>query len=107
MSHVAAQVGVRVEEEDVRTGARQHCCSAYLTFVSVLARPGADGRPARPLQRVGPTLPGHADIFEAAQRCGARALRYCFCLAVSAEKFERMSYHFLRVPVGCLGKLPS
>lgn len=34
------QVGVRVEEEDVQTGARHHCCSAYLTFVSVQARYG-------------------------------------------------------------------
>lgn len=32
------QVGVRVEEEDMRTGGRTHCCSAYLTFVAVSAR---------------------------------------------------------------------
>ena len=62
------QVGVRVEEEDVKTGARHHCCSAYLTFVSVLARPGADGRPARRMKRVAPTLPTHTEIFEAAER---------------------------------------
>ena len=31
----SAEVGVRVEVEDMRTGARAHCCSAYLTFVSV------------------------------------------------------------------------
>ena len=60
------QVGVRVEEEDVKTGARHHCCSAYLTFVSVLARPGTDGRPARRMKRVAPTLPTHTEIFEAA-----------------------------------------
>lgn len=65
------QVGVRVEEEDMRTGARHHCCSAYLTFVSVLARAGADGRPARRMKRVLPTLPHHHEIFEAAERCGA------------------------------------
>ena len=59
---------VRVEEEDVKTGARHHCCSAYLTFVSVLARPGADGRPARRMKRVMPTLPNHTEIFEAAER---------------------------------------
>lgn len=35
---VVVQVGVRVEEEDMRTGARTHCCSAYLTFVAVAAR---------------------------------------------------------------------
>ena len=59
----------------MRTGARHHCCSAYLTFVSVLARPGRDGRPARPLPRVVPTLPAHADIHDAAERCGdARSL---------------------------------
>lgn len=34
----ALQVGVRVEEEDMRTGSRNHCCSAYLTFVAVSAR---------------------------------------------------------------------
>ncbi|CAL5223884.1 g6477 [Coccomyxa viridis] len=62
------EVGVRVEEEDVKTGARHHCCSAYLTFVSVLARPGADGRPARRMKRVAPTLPTHTEIFEAAER---------------------------------------
>lgn len=32
------QVGVRVEEEDMRTGRRTHCVSAYLTFVSVAGR---------------------------------------------------------------------
>ena len=39
------QVGVRVEEEEVQTGARHHCCSAYLTFVSVQARCGSLGFP--------------------------------------------------------------
>lgn len=29
------EVGVRVEEECVTTGARHHCCSAYLTFVAI------------------------------------------------------------------------
>jgi acyl-CoA hydrolase len=29
------EVGVRVEAENMRTGARRHCCSAYLTFVSL------------------------------------------------------------------------
>ena len=62
------QVGVRVEEEDVKTGSRHHCCSAYLTFVSVLARPGRDGRPARRMKRVIPTLPTHTEIHDAAER---------------------------------------
>ena len=36
------QVGVRVEEEEeLSTGSRHHCCSAYLTFVSVSS--GSDG----------------------------------------------------------------
>lgn len=26
---------MRVEAEDIRTGLRHHCCSAYLTFVAV------------------------------------------------------------------------
>jgi acyl-CoA hydrolase len=32
------EIGVRVEEEDPYSGTRQHCCSAYLTFVSLSAR---------------------------------------------------------------------
>ena len=32
------EVGVRVEAEDMRTGLRHHCCSAYLTFVSLRSR---------------------------------------------------------------------
>ncbi len=29
------EVGVRIEAEDPLTGAREHCCSAYLTFVAI------------------------------------------------------------------------
>lgn len=29
------EVGVRIEAEDPMTGERQHCCSAYLTFVAL------------------------------------------------------------------------
>lgn len=29
------EVGVRVEVEDPKSGVREHCCSAYLTFVSL------------------------------------------------------------------------
>ena len=61
------QVGVRVEEEDVKTGIRHHCCSAYLTFVSVWARP-SDGRAARPLPRLEPTKDSHKGIYEAAEK---------------------------------------
>ena len=37
------EVGVRVEAEDVTTGAREHCCTAYLTFVGL----DASGQPRR------------------------------------------------------------
>ena len=36
------EIGVRVDAEDPATGQRQHCCSAYLTFVKL----DPDGRPA-------------------------------------------------------------
>lgn len=36
------EIGVRVEAEDPATGLREHCCTAYLTFVVV----GKDGQPA-------------------------------------------------------------
>lgn len=32
------EVGVRVEAEEMATGLRRHCCSAYLTFVSLKAK---------------------------------------------------------------------
>ena len=35
------EIGVRVEAEDPATGTREHCCTAYLTFVVI----GPDGRP--------------------------------------------------------------
>lgn len=37
------EVGVRVDAEDPATGQRQHCCSAYLTFVKLDER----GRPVQ------------------------------------------------------------
>ena len=60
------QVGVRVEEEDMLTGARHHCCSAYLTFVSVMAR-SAPGRVPKPLPKITPTSPHQREIFRAGQ----------------------------------------
>ena len=39
--HSSMEIGVRVEAEDPVTGCREHCCTAYLTFVVV----GPDGRP--------------------------------------------------------------
>eukprot|EP00798_Chlamydomonas_sp_ICE-L_P024461 gene24461-10061_t len=70
------ELGVRVEAEDMRTGIRHHCCSAYLTFVSVAAKSkdtnGTQG-PATPLPRVLPSGREHDRIFEDAdsrpQRC--------------------------------------
>lgn len=57
---VVVQVGVRVEEEDMRTGARTHCCSAYLTFVAVAARTaGAQRRHASPLAAPQYNMPVH------------------------------------------------
>jgi acyl-CoA hydrolase len=51
----SVQVGVRVEEEDMRTGARTHCCSAYLTFVAVAARTaGVSEQRVLQLQRTAP-----------------------------------------------------
>jgi acyl-CoA hydrolase len=41
------EVGVRVETEDPMTGERKHCCTAYLTFVSL----DGDGDP-RPVPAV-------------------------------------------------------
>lgn len=63
------QVGVRVEEEVARTGERFHCCSAYLTFVAVLAKPSARGPPPRRLPRVVPNTPYLQEIWESADRC--------------------------------------
>jgi len=33
--HTSIEIGVRVEMEDPITGQRDHCCSAYLTFVAL------------------------------------------------------------------------
>jgi len=41
------EIGVRVEGENLKTGARFHAASAYLTFVAL----GDDGRPA-PVRRL-------------------------------------------------------
>jgi acyl-CoA thioesterase 11 len=72
------EVGVRVEEEDPRTGARHHCCSAYLTFVALSRKDPAGGPPTRlALPKVVPTDRYHEQIHsEAARRCG-RAVGLC------------------------------
>ncbi|KAL4451765.1 hypothetical protein ABPG75_007427 [Micractinium tetrahymenae] len=68
------EVGVRVEEEDARTGARHHCCSAYLTFVALARKDPAGGPSAKvELPKVLPTDRHHATIHgEAAWRRDAR-----------------------------------
>lgn len=55
------EVGVRVEEEDVATGQRHHCCSAYLTFVNLRAQQTKGALP-----RVVPDSPHHHTVFEQA-----------------------------------------
>lgn len=43
-----SQVGVRVEAEEMSTGLRRHCCSAYLTFVSLKAKQQAAASKNKP-----------------------------------------------------------
>jgi acyl-CoA hydrolase len=66
------EVGVRVEAEDVRTGARRYTTKAYLTFVAV----DAIGKP-RPIPRLVPVTDEdrrrHADAE--ARRAARLALR--------------------------------
>lgn len=71
------QVGVRVEEEDMLTGARHHCCSAYLTFVSVMARPGP-GRAAKPLPKIVPGTQHQREIFRAGQSHACATMNVSF-----------------------------
>jgi acyl-CoA hydrolase len=88
-------VGVRVEEEDMCTGVRHHCCSAYLTFVSVLARGGA-GRPPRALPRLAPTNRLHSAIYEAAEQCGppqpSETQQGCAMIACSTQVLRARPY---------------
>ena len=65
--------GVRVEAEDPATGQREHCCTAYLTFVML----GVDGRPA-PAPHVSPEGESEAQRrweHAAVRRRGRLALR--------------------------------
>lgn len=55
------EVGVRVEEEDMATGQRHHCCSAYLTFVNLRAQQIKGALP-----RVVPDSPHHHSVYEQA-----------------------------------------
>ena len=70
---------MRVEAEDMRTGSRRHCCSAYLTFVSLRGRgrggggsadaaaPTQAAPPRQPLPRVLPGTAEHARIHAQAE----------------------------------------
>ena len=60
------KVGVRVEEEDMLTGARHHCCSAYLTFVSVMARAGP-GKVGKALPKILPGSSHQQQTFRAGE----------------------------------------
>lgn len=67
------EVGVRVEAENMRTGARRHCCSAYLTFVSLNSRAKPQQqqqqqrKPGQQLPRVVATLSEHFRIYSQAE----------------------------------------
>eukprot|EP00879_Flechtneria_rotunda_P009322 GHRR01009759.1.p1 GENE.GHRR01009759.1~~GHRR01009759.1.p1 ORF type:complete len:303 (+),score=139.31 GHRR01009759.1:711-1619(+) len=50
------EVGVRVEAEDMKTGDRRHCCSAYLTFVALNSRKPA-GSSGNSQMQANQTLP--------------------------------------------------
>ena len=67
----SAEVGVRVEEEVLATGERRHCCSAYLTFVSV-GRAGV--APVAVMPPVAPADGAQAEVFAAAERRRAERL---------------------------------
>jgi len=67
----SAEVGVRVEEEVLATGERRHCCSAYLTFVSV-GRAGV--APVAVMPPVAPADSAQAEVFAAAERRRAERL---------------------------------
>jgi acyl-CoA hydrolase len=55
------QVGVRVEAEDMRTGIRHHCCSAYLTFVAVGPSKGQQQQSSNPALPATGTTPSTSD----------------------------------------------
>ncbi|HJN75485.1 MAG TPA: acyl-CoA thioesterase [Myxococcota bacterium] len=57
------EIGVRVEAEDPETGQRSHCCTAYLTFVSIDA--DGDPRPVPKLDLRDPEDARRADDAEA------------------------------------------
>jgi acyl-CoA hydrolase len=62
------EVEVTVEAEDPRTGARSHCCDAFLTFVAL----GSDGTPAKAPLLLPQTEEEERRAREAAARRAAR-----------------------------------
>lgn len=69
------EIGVRIEAQDMSTGERVHCCSAYATFVAL----DDEGRP-RSIPTLEPTTPDQVARGQAAQarrdhRLAMRALK--------------------------------
>lgn len=90
------EVGVRVEAEDMRTGIRCHCCSAYLTFVSLRSRAQQQGADKPRLPRIVPVGPDQQTIYEQAEsrRQGRLARRQS--LASDPRKGEEVDKARLR-----------
>lgn len=86
------EVGVRVEQEDMRSGHRTHCVSAYLTFVSVAGcHAGNSLAPQRRrLPTVVPTTPTHDYIHSEAQRRRAARLAAVAASPQGAAQEKRM-----------------
>ena len=68
-----AEVGVRVEAEDMRTGVRHHCCTAYLTFVALADRSPVTVSAAVP--SAGPATGAAAGLGVTAAAAAAGALQ--------------------------------
>jgi acyl-CoA hydrolase len=62
--HTSMEIGVRVETENLMTGAKLHTCSAYLTFVAV----DENGRPIS----VPPVIPETAEEHRRYREAGER-----------------------------------
>lgn len=68
-----AEVGVHVEAEDMRTGVRHHCCTAYLTFVALADRSRVTVSAAVP--SAGPATGAAAGLGATAAAAAAGALQ--------------------------------
>ncbi|KAI8475071.1 MAG: HotDog domain-containing protein [Monoraphidium minutum] len=92
-------VGVRVEAEDMRTGVRYHCCSAYLTFVSLRSRgqqAKAPGAKPQPLPRIVPACGDQKAIYAAAESRRAARLSRRQSLAQDPRRAEEVENSRLR-----------